>query len=362
VCELLAHLVAPALQKKAIITDLDDTLWRGLVGEDGVDGISWDLDHASHGHALFQRLLASLADLGVLVGVATKNDPKQVAQALARKDLIVPRELLFPVESHWGPKSESVERILDLWNVGPESVVFIDDSALDLAEVAAAYPQIQGLLFPTRNDAAIPEFLATLRELFGKASVTAEDRLRRSSLQNSLPRAVRASGATIDEIIAQANAVISFSYNHPDQRAFDLINKTNQFNLNGRRIDEAAWRARASDSRYFVVTAAYQDKFGPLGKIAVASGRCGEPEPEIDIWVMSCRAFSRRIEFQMLKYLFEQLKAESLRLDLAATDRNSPLREFVKAISGHEADGPVRITRSDFLSRCPPLFAKLNIE
>ena len=361
-CWCLARLIAPLPPKKGIITDLDDTLWRGLLGEDGVEGISWDLDHGSQRHALYQRLLASLGDLGVLLGVATKNDPERVEQALARQDLIVPAEMLLPIESHWGPKSESVERILDRWNIGPESVVFIDDSPLDLAEVAVAFPEMQGLLFPAGNDADLPEFLGTLRDLFGKGSITTEDQLRRTSLRQSHERAARAPGATVDQVLSQADAAIILSFDQPDQRAFELINKTNQFNLNGRRLDEAAWRARLANPRHFLLTATYRDKFGPLGKIAVVSGMRNEPEAEIDIWVMSCRAFSRRIEYQMLKSLFERLNADTLRLDLARNERNGPLREFVQAISGHEADGPVRIRKDDFLRRCPQLFAKLNME
>ncbi len=360
-CDCLARLILNRPSKKAIITDLDDTLWRGLLGEDGVDGISWELDRGSQAHAVYQRLLASLADSGVLLAVATKNDPTLVEQALKRADLIVPRESLFPIESHWGAKSESVARILNRWNIGPESVVYIDDSQLDLAEVAAAYPAIQGLVFPSGNDDALPEFLGTLRDLCGKASVTAEDQLRRTSLQQSVKQEARKPGATIDEVLSQADAEISLSWNRADQRAFELINKTNQFNLNGRRIDEAAWRAEQDDPRRFLLAASYRDKFGPLGKIAVLAGT-RLPVPTVDIWVMSCRAFSRRIEYQMLKSLFDRLSADTVSLDFAKTERNSPLREFVQAISGRGADGPVQVQKGEFLRRCPPLFAKLSEE
>ncbi|MGA2034850.1 MAG: HAD-IIIC family phosphatase [Thermoguttaceae bacterium] len=361
-CELLAHLILPASPKKAIITDLDDTLWRGVVGEDGLDGISWDLDHFSHGHAVYQRMLASLADLGVLVGVASKNDPKVVKQALARHDLIVPADVLFPVESHWGPKSESVGRILQAWNIGADSVVFIDDSPLEVAEVTTAFPDILGKIFPVSDDAAVFELLETLRDLFGKASVTEEDRLRLSNLRDSYHRRSEPAYEATDDVLAQLQAEITLSYDKPDQRTFDLINKTNQFNLNGRRIDESSWRVRLADPRYFLLTVSYKDKFGPLGKIAVVSGTRDRLDACIDIWVMSCRAFSRRIEHQILQALFEHLGADALRLDLAPTERNGPLRQFVQSILGHEAEVPLRIGRSDFVSRCPPLYAKVNVE
>jgi hypothetical protein len=96
VCRLVSELIHPAARKKGIITDLDDTLWRGVLGEDGVDGVSWELSRLTHAHALYQEMLASLAEIGVLVAVATKNDPDLVERALGRQDLVIPREAIFP--------------------------------------------------------------------------------------------------------------------------------------------------------------------------------------------------------------------------------------------------------------------------
>ncbi len=95
----------PAPPKKGLITDLDETLWRGVLGDDGVEGITWDLDHKSHFHSLYQQFLNSLALSGTLVGVASKNDPDLVRCALARPDLVVKSDLLFPVEAHWTSES-----------------------------------------------------------------------------------------------------------------------------------------------------------------------------------------------------------------------------------------------------------------
>ena len=147
VAEMLASLLRSAAPKKGLITDLDDTLWRGLLGEVGADGVSWSLDRHSHAHALYQQMLQALADSGVLLAVASKNDPARVEEAFRRSDLLLKRDSLFPVEASWGPKSESVGRILRAWNVGADSVVFIDDSPLELAEVQAAHPGIETILF-----------------------------------------------------------------------------------------------------------------------------------------------------------------------------------------------------------------------
>ncbi|MEQ1474189.1 MAG: HAD family hydrolase, partial [Candidatus Acidiferrum sp.] len=109
---LLASLVPTPTPKKGLITDLDDTLWLGILGEVGVDGVSWTLDHHSHIHGLYQQFLSSLASAGVLVGVASKNDSALVQQAFDRQDLLLKKDKVFPFEVHWHPKSESVHRIL----------------------------------------------------------------------------------------------------------------------------------------------------------------------------------------------------------------------------------------------------------
>lgn len=361
VCRLLAELIRPGPPKKGIITDLDDTLWRGVLGEDGVEGISWDLARSTHAHALYQEMLASVAEMGVLVAAATKNDPGLVARALRRSDLIIAGDAIFPVEAGWGAKSQSVRRILDAWNIAADSVVLIDDSPLELAEVAAAFPEIHCLRFPTREDRAVYGLLQDVRDLVGKAVVTEEDRLRLASIRAS-SRLADSLAATPDAFLASIAAEVRMTYGGPDQRAFDLVNKTNQFNLNGRRIDEAAWKAKLAEPDRFLLAVSYQDKFGPLGKIAVVSGSCKSGELLIDLWVMSCRAFSRRIEFQTLKSLFDRWGAESATLDLAATERNGPFRDFVRALTGVEAAGPVRVAKADFLASCPKLYAKVACE
>ena len=144
----LAALVRTAEPKKGLITDLDDTLWFGLVGEIGHEQVSWDLASHSQFHGLYQQMLRALAEQGALVAVASKNSPEIAEKALSRSDLILSRDQIFPVEIHWEAKSGSIARILRAWNIGPESVVFIDDSPMELAEVQAAYPAMEYILFP----------------------------------------------------------------------------------------------------------------------------------------------------------------------------------------------------------------------
>ena len=148
---LLAQLLQPSAPRKGIITDLDNTLWSGILGDAGVDGVAWDLEHHAAQHGVYQQMLQSLADSGVLVAVASKNDPELARAALERSDMLLRADVIFPVEAHWKPKSASVARILKAWNVMPDSVVFIDDSPLELAEVRNAHPELDCRLF-TGND------------------------------------------------------------------------------------------------------------------------------------------------------------------------------------------------------------------
>ncbi|NQT51558.1 HAD-IIIC family phosphatase, partial [bacterium] len=254
VAELLASLLQPPAPKKGLITDLDDTLWRGILGEVGVDGVSWDLDHHSQMHGLYQQLLHSLAEAGVLIAVASRNDLALAEDAFARPDRVLPADGVFPMEVHWGRKSESVARILDAWNIAADSVVFVDDSLMELAEVGAAYPDITCLPFPTRDDQAAYALLEQLRDLFGKERVSDEDGIRLGSLRSaSRPREHTTAGTDPDRFLADAQATLALDFSKaPDPRAFELINKTNQFNLNGRRLGEAEWQARLAAPESFL--------------------------------------------------------------------------------------------------------------
>jgi FkbH-like protein len=365
IAELMSALIHDPSSKKALITDLDDTLWLGILGEVGVEGVSWDLDRHSHMHGVYQQFLGSLASAGVLIGVASKNDAAQVEQALERKDLILTKEKLYPVEAHWSAKSESVASILKVWNIGAEAVVFVDDSPMEVAEVKAAYPEMECVVFPCNNPDAIWNLLRQLRELFGKNTISREDLIRLDSIRaaGAVREATDRDPSRADDFLQNANAEIEFSFaKQPrDTRAFELVHKTNQFNLNGKRLTEAAWHNYyVSDPASFLMTVNYEDKYGPLGKIAVLLGKVQGKSVTVDSWVMSCRAFSRRIEHQCLKQLCERFDATEIVFDYQATPRNGPLQEFLAGIAGRPITAPLRVPRSDFLEKCPALFHRVK--
>jgi FkbH-like protein len=363
--ELLARLIRPTVPKKGLITDLDDTLWRGILGEVGVDGVSWDLNRHSHVHGLYQQLLHSLAEAGVLLAVASKNAAELVDQAFERADILLKRDRVFPLEVHWGRKSESVARILQAWNVGADSVVFVDDSPMELAEVQAAHPEVECIPFPARDDQAAYELIVRLRDLFGKERVSEEDALRLASLRNAsrMRREAVQLGVDADHFLEQAEATLTLDFSRgPDPRAFELINKTNQFNLNGRRLTESDWQALLGDPEAFLLVAAYQDKYGALGKIAVLAGRRREGSIAVETWVMSCRAFGRRIEHRCIEQLFARFRTQEVAFDFQATPRNGPLQEFFAGLLGGPPEQGVRLSRDVFERKCPRLFHRIEEE
>jgi FkbH-like protein len=363
--ETLAALLASAMELpqpfKGLITDLDNTLWQGILGEVGPQSIAWDLAAHAQTHGLYQQFLDALAERGVLVGAASKNDPTLVQEALRRSDIRIQPDRLFPIEANWGPKSDSVSRILRAWNIAAEAVVFIDDSPHELAEVKAGHPRIHCIQFP--DAAGLLTLLEELRDRFGKRAISEEDRIRSASIRQAALFQETAGDTGFQEaFLRQTEAAIQLSYHKDpaDARALELVNKTNQFNLNGQRFSESEWQARVAGPNVFLATVSYRDKFGPLGKVAVLMGTVDPPRAAIrlETWVMSCRAFSRRIEHQCLFQLFHRFKVEEVVMNFVETPRNTPIREFLTGFG--DLGTELRLTRSQFEASCPPLYHSLD--
>jgi FkbH-like protein len=361
--EALAKSVENRPPMKGLITDLDDTLWAGIVGDDGVDNISWDLDHHTQAHGLYQQLLNTLSEEGVLVGVASKNDPAVVEAAFARDDLLLARQRVFPLAVGWGSKAEAVGRTLALWNIGAEGVVFVDDNPTELEEVKSAHPAIECVLFPHNDPQGTYELVRRLRDLFGRNEVSEEDGLRLESLRRGAVLGPPDPSDGYSESLlerAEASLVLDFTKDAHDTRAFELVCKTNQFNLNGRRPTERAWAEYLRDPQTFLLTATYKDRFGALGKIAVMAGSVHEANVHIETWVMSCRAFARRIEHHCLNAVYERFGGRPVSFAFVETARNAPIARFIAALYGGPPDGPLALDQ--FQAASPRLFHRVVLK
>ena len=358
----LARLLFPPQLLKGIITDLDDTFWNGIVGEIGPEAVRWDSASSYHLHGLYQKTLCALADEGVLIAAASKNDSAVVEKVFKRQDLLIPSSKIFPIEVHWSPKSESVRRILSAWNISADSVAFVDDAPLELAEVAAAHPGITCLQFPTGDYKGILALLKKLRELFGKSRLTEDDTLRLDSIRKGAAFLQEIEHGGSEDFLSQVQAVVTLDWevSAKNPRILELVNKTNQFNLNGIRFTASEWERTLVKSSSFLMAVKYEDKFGPLGTIAVIQGHEMERRLCIETWVMSCRAFSRRIEYQCLRAIFERFQVPQIEFRFAPTPKNGPLREFFEALLGTVPTPNFVISREQFDARCPALYHRLE--
>ncbi len=361
--EDIAQVLSMPPNRKGIITDLDLTAWNGILGDDGVDGVHWDLEHHAQPYGLYQQLLHALAKEGVLVAVASKNSHEIVQQIfMQRQDLILKENDIFPMTASWQPKSEMVEKILKTWNIGPESVIFIDDNPFELEEVGRKYPQMECIQFDPSPRFAMGLW-RELRTKFARRTVSEEDRIRSTSIRAMTEKELSPDSNTdIEDFLAHLDAELKFelSRNSDDGRAFELINKTNQFNLNGVRLTDAEFRAYLAQEQSFLLTASYSDKFGALGKISSLLGRITGDEILVEFWVLSCRAFSHRIEFACLRGLFEFFDEKYLHLRWKSTGRNNHLLEFLPLLPGKTTDGILVLDRETFIQECPNLPHKIT--
>jgi FkbH-like protein len=360
----LSRLLAPPAPKKGLITDLDDTLWSGILGEVGVAGIAWDLDHKAQAHGVYQEVLTALAASGILVAAVSKNDPTLVTTAFERPDIRLSPSHVFPILASWGPKSEAVAEVLRLWNIGADSVVFIDDSQHELAEVERLFPEVECIRFPAGDPDGVLALLTVLRDRFGKERVLPEDVIRLDSLRRAAQfrESATKGGADADEFLSTLDARITVRVTRdPSPRAFELVNKTNQFNLNGERYTEAEWQSLLDAPDAFVLTVEYTDKFGQLGTIAAVTGQASGETVTVDRWVMSCRAFARRIEHTTLRLLLDEFGASAAVLDFRPTERNGPLRDFLSDFVELPAGATaLRISRERFEAVCKPTYHEIE--
>jgi len=359
-------LALPPTPLKGVIVDLDETLWKGILGDDGIEGVSWDLDHGSHIHAVFQAFVQSLAEAGILVAVASKNDPELVEELFKKRSPLLRRDSIFPLMAGWGRKSNSIRKVLEAWNIAADAVVFIDDNPLEIEEVRTELSGVKTFLFPSRKPDAVFNLISTLRDLFGKDEITEEDSIRMQSLKKRevFLTAEVSGGESYEELLRQNESVVTLRFlsEEGDARAFELLNKTNQFNMNGVRCTEGEWKKLCSRENGFVLVCEYQDRFGPLGKIAVMAGHVDGDRVVLTHWVMSCRAFGRRIEHCMLKYIFEEYEVGEMVLEYSSTERNKPFRTFASEAGAVAAEEGMVVTRAVLFERCPALYHEVREE
>lgn len=318
----------PREPAKLLVTDLDNTLWRGVIAEDGLGGVSWGAEGAGYRHFVYQTFLRRLKGEGVLLAAVSRNSPEVALGPLKTGRMTVREDDFVTVVASYHAKSAQIRELARQLNLGLDAVVFVDDNPVELQEVSQVLPTVQCLAFPTHDD-GLPGLLADLNRRFGRRDITAEDRgrtdLYRRRLEGMVPQMV--DGADLQDFLRDLRMrLILHDRSSGDRaRAVQLINKTNQFNLNGRRTtDEEVQAVLARGGR--LLSATLEDRTGSHGEILaiLITG-----EGTVTSFVLSCRVFQRRVEQAFCTWLAEQPNPPT-GVAFAPTERNEPFQMFLR--------------------------------
>lgn len=321
------------LTRKCLIVDLDNTMWGGVIGEDGIDGIQLGPNYPGNAFLAFQRAVLDLYRRGVILAVASKNNLAEAEAALdTHRSMLVRREHFAALEIHWEPKSESIRRIAARLSIGLEHIVFVDDSPLECEQVRRALPMVSVIQLPRR-----PEYYAEalLSEgLFDTLGLSDEDR-RRGELyrQRAQAETLRPAGGNLEDYFRELDMELRLAPVDPASlaRAAQLTQKTNQFNLTTIRYSEAQLAQRMLDPSWLLTTVGVRDRFGDNGIVGLTMAQAHADHLEIDTFLLSCRVIGRGVETAMLAALCDAAKSRGLhRLSgrLIITPKNTPARDL----------------------------------
>ena len=292
-----------AAAKKVAVLDLDNTLWGGVIGDDGLEGIELGTT-SSRGEAFrdFQQYLLDLTRRGVLLAVCSKNDHDKAIEPFEKHpEMVLRLKDIVCFKANWEPKSDNIRRIAQDLNLGLDSLVFIDDNPAEIDIVKQYVPEVSTLW--AGDDPS--EFVAKLKDsrFFEFRTITAEDVQRVQQYKQESERQQLLESATdMDAYLGSLEMVGTIRpFNMIDApRIAQLIAKSNQFNLTTRRRTEAEVQALVDNPHYAAFTMRLSDRFGEHGLIAIVVGKVSGAEFEIDTWLMSCRVLKRQVEEEVL--------------------------------------------------------------
>ncbi|WP_226093137.1 HAD-IIIC family phosphatase [Dickeya oryzae] len=292
---------------KCVVSDLDNTLWKGILADDGVDGILMADKHIGTGHLRYQEYLRNLYDQGVILAICSKNNLENVEEAFKRRadEMRISLDKFSVVCANWQAKSGNILSIASELNISPEHMLFIDDSAFECAEVKARIPDITVMDFS--GDAA--ENVATLiaADYFLRPTISSDDRMRNLSYAQN-KRRTELQKEFEDDHAFLSSLAMTLTIQPVDESTLDRVSqltlRTNQFNMTTQRMssqDVAGYLAREG---YQAFTLACRDRIGDYGTIGAIFLRFDSDGCHIDNFIMSCRIFGRQIEFAAMRWLF----------------------------------------------------------
>ena len=307
----LAKLFTP---KKVLAVDLDNTLWEGVVGEDGVGGVTPDV--------AFQRQVRELKERGVLLVALSKNNAEDVEPMWDDPRMVLRKDDFVRLCINWDAKADNLAKVAAELNLGVDSFVFVDDRAAERLRMRAALPAV-----------AVADFPPQLDVFFPRLALTDEDRRKTEMYRAEARRRELAAGMSVDDYLAELGIWAKVRPIHEDEisRVAQLSQKTNQFNVCTNRYAEAEIAAMAADADRLFVTVRSGDRFGDNGLVAFVQATIRGDEAEIVDWVMSCRVMGRRLEFAVedeVERLLAERGVRRLTASWRKTAKNAPVADL----------------------------------
>jgi FkbH-like protein len=318
--------------KKALALDLDNTLWGGVVGDDGVEGI--EIGHeTSMGqvYSEFQKYLKDVSSIGITLNVNSKNEHENAMAGLNHPESTLKPKDFIVIKANWETKDRNLFAIAKELNIGTDSIVFIDDNPAERAMVTASLPETEA------PDIGSPEsYIGILdRSRFFEVTKLSSDDVKRNEMyrQNAARAAEQTQFADYGDYLRSLNmkAVIRDFEPIYIPRIAQLTNKSNQFNLTTLRISESEMENISKDDRYIRLYGKLSDKYGDNGVITVVIGQKENDKLHIKLWLMSCRVLKRDMELAMLDSLVDAAKAQGIKKLYGyyyKTAKNAMVKEF----------------------------------
>ncbi len=322
--------------RKCLVLDLDNTLWGGVVGEDGPHGIALGREAPGNAFRAFQEAILDLSKRGVILAINSKNNEADAMEALERHpEMVLRRSHFAAIRMNWQDKVANLESIAAELNIGLDSMVFVDDNPAECALVRARLPQVLTVQLP-RDPAQYRAILLGLTD-FDSLSLTEEDRTRGQLYAQRRERQEweERRGDNVEDYLGDLGLVVALA--EADEfaipRVAQLIGKTNQFNLTTRRHNEGEVRAFAQSADHAVYTVRVKDRFGDHGLTGAAIVAKGRDVWEIDTLLFSCRVLGRGVETALLSAIVAAARADGARLVrglFIPTAKNEPTRDFYR--------------------------------
>jgi FkbH-like protein len=348
--------------KKCVVLDLDNTLWGGIIGEDGLGGIALGDEFPGKAYRDFQRYLMHLKSKGTMLAVASKNNPADAYEVFDKHDaMVLGRKDIAVFEIHWESKVESIKRAAARLNIGLDALVFVDDNPKEIGEVRERLPEVACLLVPEEL-AELPGLLAQT-DFFDFAEVTGEDRRRTEMTQADNLRQQVQEAMSEEEFRKSLNLKISVfaAQKQHMARVTQLINKTNQFNLTTVRRTQDEVEALAAAKDALVLGMDISDKYGDYGLVGAAVLKKQGKGCVIDTLLMSCRVLGRGAEATFIAKLAEAATAlgcDELRGRYVPTPKNAMVKDLYARFNfRHEPESDVWVMKT---AEAPPAPAHIE--